>query len=236
MKIKEVPYQLSLENMFEDTLSWGIYQHNRNELEVLVPNFLSESPLKIAEFDAEEVDDYSAAMDNALAFMYEKAGYFIETASDAMFARLGIDLDKMRNDLMQQNPNIVDVKIIDSDCKTRVVYRDSAGEQRHEDMSNDIMTSMLLAGGIGALAGYVTGNSHTRDRYKQMYYTDNRKKRKSYGNSTYFSSNSRAIGAFKSNKTASRINVSSSTGKVTTRSNPFRGTSSVARSSSYSGG
>ncbi len=143
----------------------------------------------------------------------------------------GIDLDQLKKDLQEENPMIEDIQIIDTDCKTRVTYRDG-NEMKSTDMDNDLLMGMLAAGALGAVAGYAMGDN---DR---GYYTSRYKRDRDRGAfvSPYVSSNSRAASAYRTSNRASGINVSSKTGAVTTRSNPFRGTSSVARSSSYSGG
>lgn len=143
----------------------------------------------------------------------------------------GIDLDKLRADMKAQDSRIEDVQILDTDCKTRVVYREADGDREYVDMDNDDLLPLLA---MGALAGYVLGDSRDRDHYRKEI---RRKDRSSFAyTGPYVSKNSRAAASYRTGSRASGINVSSKTGAVTTRSNTFSGTSSVARSSSYSGG
>lgn len=146
----------------------------------------------------------------------------------------GLDRQKILEDLRAQDNRIKDFKIVDTDCNTQVEYIGEDGKTHQASAGNDAFMTMLMAGGMGALAGYMMGNASQRSALNQQYADTERRRRTA--SSAYVAPNSRAGAAYTSGTSASRIQSVSKSGAVTTRSNPMRGTSSVPRSSSYSGG
>lgn len=148
----------------------------------------------------------------------------------------GIDTAKLLEDMKAENPRVESVQIKDTDCNTQVVYRDEQGNRQFAEADNSHMMGMLAAGGAGALLGYMMSSGAARGQYYNARMHGRDRDRGHAFAAPYVASSSRAFGAYRSGKSASRIDVSGKNGQVTTRSNPFRGTSSRARSSAYSGG
>ncbi|MFC0337546.1 hypothetical protein SAMN05421848_1667 [Kushneria avicenniae] len=148
----------------------------------------------------------------------------------------GIDTAKLLEDMRSANPRVESVKIQDTDCTTQVVYKDETGQRHYAEADNHHMMSLLAAGGAGALLGYMMSGPGRSSFYDAQMRRRDRDRDHSTFFSPYIASNSRALGAYRTGRSASRINVSGRNGQVTTRSNPFRGTSSTARSSAYRGG
>lgn len=147
----------------------------------------------------------------------------------------GIDMNKLSDDLKSSDERISDVEMANTDCDVHVKYRTEDGEEREELISNDLLMGMIAGGGAAMLASYLMSN----DTDRQGMVSQVKNKKRGMNDSAFLpmylmGANSRAYHAYSSGNKASTINVSN--GQVTTRSNAFRGVSSVARSASYSGG
>lgn len=152
----------------------------------------------------------------------------------------GIDLDKVKESIKEKNAKsdkkIDSFLISGEDCQINFSYIDN-GDVKTASMSNDNFSSMLAYGGMGMLFGYLWANGSQRSSMANEY----GKKRRNgsifmapYAGQ-YFRSNSRSLAGFQSGQRTSGINVSNG-GKISTRTNSFRGLSSSGRSSAYSGG
>lgn len=91
MRIEQTDVQFTLADLFQDTLTWNIYENYRDELELLVPNFLDHTqPLRYMEFAEEEVEDYYDQISDSTGYLYKCLEHFMENATEEDYHNLGI--------------------------------------------------------------------------------------------------------------------------------------------------